>query len=301
MPVSLKSCGLRTLLALVLLALWPALDASAKPKYVMGVISPRHPQLIQEAYQPLKGYLEKALDCSVTVDPVVRYDDGLKRMQAGKWDLAFATNDTYLTARAYGFRALVMVTENGQDHYKSIVVVRADSPITRVADLKGKHVAFVSRKSASGYLYPMKVLLDQKLSPASDMRVSFTGNVGIIGRGVAFPSPYGVAFDAGAVFDGFMSENPEIAKHLRVLAESEPIPHIPVIVGPGIARDTGRFQSFQQAFLQAGDRAPQVFKPEGVFFDGFRKPQERLYEQVLAIRGQVQAYEKRHPMPQEAR
>jgi phosphonate transport system substrate-binding protein len=264
------------------------------PQLVIGIISPRHPQLLVEAYQPLKAYLESEVGCSLKLEPGITYAQGLDAMKTGKWDLAFATNETYLEARPFGFKALVMVTERGNSYYRSILVVPKDSPIKTIKQLKGKRVAFVSKKSASGYIYPMKLLLDNGLSPATDLKLAFTGNARIIGNSIANKGQ--LAFDAGAVYDGFIRENPMLAGKLRVLAESQPIPHIPVVAGPRVVGDRALFDRFQRAFLDASRKVPEAFTRKGVFFDGFLPPQDKLYEQVTAVSAQVRAYEKRHPI-----
>lgn len=292
---SLLSCGG------VLAACLTAAPAAAQQKTcVLGIISPKHPGMIKDAYEPIRTYLEQESGCKITLDPVLTYPEGIERMKAKRWSLAFATNETYLEAKPYGYRALAMVTERGLDYYYSILVVPADSPIKSLAQLKGKKIAFVSKKSASGYIYPMKLLLDNGVSPAGDLKISFTGNARIIGNTIANPNKTNIAFDVGAVYDGYLNENPVNARRLRVLAKSEPIPHIPVVAGPDVVADPMLFGKFRDALLKINTPGSLQLTPSSaVFFDGFKLPSEKLYEKVRVVNEQIRRYEAKHPIPDE--
>lgn len=269
----------------------------SKPTYTMGIISALNPQVNREAYKPLIAYLERRVGCEIMVDPVVNYAHGVERMTKGSWDLAFANTQTYLEARPAGFKPLVMVTEAGKSYYHAIFIVNKESPIRTLAQLKGKRVAFVSKKSASGYIYPMKLLLDQGMSPAQDLDMRFTGDAKIIGKTINQPNRGSrISFDAGTVFDGIYKHLEDNGQHLRVLATSEPIPHIPVVVNAEIANDQALFEQFQQAFLSAKAEVPEAFEDEAIFFDGFVEAEDRLYDQVEVVEKAVKAYEATHPI-----
>ena len=54
--------------------------------------------------------------------------------------------------------------------YFAAIIVRTDSGITSVADLKGKKVAFAETGSTSGHLAPMQLFQDNGLNPIKDIQ-----------------------------------------------------------------------------------------------------------------------------------
>lgn len=62
----------------------------------------------------------------------------------------------------------------GRPDYHCAIVVRADSGINTVADLKGKKVAFGDIGSTSNMLCPMQVLADYGLDPVNDIEKTHT-------------------------------------------------------------------------------------------------------------------------------
>ncbi|MBN1947634.1 MAG: PhnD/SsuA/transferrin family substrate-binding protein [Bradymonadales bacterium] len=57
-----------------------------------------------------------------------------------------------------GIILLAQAVRAGQSHYFSVFFTRADSPIQKLEELEGKEIAFVHRRSASGYLVAVATL-----------------------------------------------------------------------------------------------------------------------------------------------
>jgi len=62
-------------------------------------------------------------------------------------------------------------------YYYSTILVRGDSKIHNLAQLKGKRIAFVDQKSASGFLYPQVLFKKQKIDPLKYFsEITYSGN-----------------------------------------------------------------------------------------------------------------------------
>lgn len=59
------------------------------------------------------------------------------------------------------------VDNNGAEGYYSIVIVKADSPVRSLADLRGKPFLFADPNSTSGYAFPQFFMRKQGFDPAS--------------------------------------------------------------------------------------------------------------------------------------
>jgi phosphonate transport system substrate-binding protein len=62
----------------------------------------------------------------------------------------------------------------GRPDYRCAIIVRADAAIDRMADLKGKKVAFGDIGSTSNMLCPMQLMADYGVSPVSDIEAIHT-------------------------------------------------------------------------------------------------------------------------------
>lgn len=57
-----------------------------------------------------------------------------------------------------------MAREQGEDRFRGIVIARPESPISGLADLKGKRVMMVGETSAAGYLSQKLSLMEQGIA-----------------------------------------------------------------------------------------------------------------------------------------
>lgn len=267
--------------------IWQGAAWGAGCHLTLGVITPFPPEKVRPAYLPIAQYLSRQTDCQIVLPDhlPLTYAEGIKRLKAAEWDLAFATNDSYLETRRQ-YEALVTVSERKSSFYRSVVVTADDGPIRKIDDLRGKSLAFVATESASGFIYPLKTLLEKGVDPCRDARPIFVGSPQMIGYGVARRS-----YDAGAVFEGFLSENPEIGRRLRVLARSEPIPNVPVVASRKLLRNPELVGRIRQALLRTAHDAPDLLqKPPEIYFDGFLAPSPGFYESFERVRRNVRAY-----------
>lgn len=103
----------------------------------------------------------------------------IEAMRAGRLHIAgFNTGATPLAVNCAGFVPFaVMASNDGAFGYEMEVIVRADSPIQRMEDLRGRQLAFTSQTSNSGFRAPQVLLRDQfNLQAERDYRTAFSGS-----------------------------------------------------------------------------------------------------------------------------
>ena len=119
--------------------------------------------------------------------------------------------------------ALISV-RRGSSTYKGQILVRADSGINSIADLKGKKFAFTDPASTSGYLYPLGLLKKNGVDPKDLAEAVFTGS-----HNAAALALYKASVDAAATFvdvrDQLEKDFPDIKEKTKVLATTDPIPN----------------------------------------------------------------------------
>ena len=135
---------------------------SARP-LVLGSISEKPSEEIQ-LFFPLADYLARQLGSSgVTAGKVVVANDlreMVKLIEAGKVDLYIDSPFPIVAvSRATGTLIELRRWKKGKAEYRSVIVVKTDSPIRSLEELRGKVIAFENNYSTSGYLLPKSALL----------------------------------------------------------------------------------------------------------------------------------------------
>ncbi|MBI4491438.1 MAG: phosphate/phosphite/phosphonate ABC transporter substrate-binding protein [Chloroflexi bacterium] len=141
----------------------PAVGAERPSTLRVGVIPNQAPDKVRAQYQPFQEHLSKTLDQPVELFVATDYAGVVEALASDKLDLAYFGGLTYLQAerRAQLYPIVTEVDrETKTTRYYSAIITRADSPIQKVEDIKGKKFAFGDINSTSGSLYP-RLMLDQ--------------------------------------------------------------------------------------------------------------------------------------------
>lgn len=150
-----------------------------------------------------------------------------------------------LIARATGAKPFLRRWKKGVAEYHTLMVVRADSDIDHLADLRGKLVAFDDPFSSSGYLIPKSMLLAQGLETQeilnSRERIS-DDKVGFIFSNDDNNTVYWIfkgRTDAGAVSPKeFAKFDKKVPGALKILARSIDVPRHVLLHGEHVETAT---------------------------------------------------------------
>jgi phosphonate transport system substrate-binding protein len=172
------------------------------------------------------------------------YEAVVASLGVGRVQVAWLPPMAYLFAhQRNGDQVLMKVVRHGKPTYRGEIVVKADSPLKAIGDLKGRRLAFVEQSSASGYLYPRALLLQNGVNPDVDLKVSFAGS-----HDAALLALVKGSVDAACCFEDARlklagSSVPGIMQATRVLAYTPEIPADNVTVAksldPAVARRIG--------------------------------------------------------------
>jgi len=132
---------------------------------------------LQREWGPFQKALESKTGLKLAFFAVTNRTAAVEAMNAKRVDLVFTGPAEYVVFRTRT-NAVPVIALQRADYYAN-VVVRADSGITEVGELKGKKVAFGSIGSTSRHLGPMQVLADLGLNPRDDIQATHvSANVG---------------------------------------------------------------------------------------------------------------------------
>ncbi len=118
------------------------------------------PEELHKRFTPLANYLTKEIDKQVTIKISRDYPEHIDAVGSEQMDLAYMGPSAYVEmTRKYGKKTLLACQEiNGKPFLHGIIFTKADSPITTLAGLAGKRVAFVDHESTMGYFIPRVML-----------------------------------------------------------------------------------------------------------------------------------------------
>lgn len=158
-------------------------------------------------------------------------------------DVAVMNSFGYLLANTkFGAEAKLKALRHGKDYYAGAIYVSEKSGIKDIKGLAGKKFAFTDASSTSGYLYPLKIFKDAKVTLGNTTFAGKHDNVitmiynGQVDGGAAFFSD---AFD-GKIKDArerVMTQFPDVEQKVKVLKITDKIPNDPFVFRKGIPAD----------------------------------------------------------------
>ena len=231
-PIIFLGCQMKRMRAWLLLFLLlgfvapTAIPAGEKdPVIYFGIIPRYNPMLMYRTYQPLMDYLTEHTPYRFELKLARDYTEAVRLLREGVTPIASLGDVTFAEARQL-FGAVPVVkplNAQGKDFYRSIIVVREDSPIRTLQDLRGKTFAFGDPHSTSGNLIPRYFLFEHGITLFEFKEFVTLGSHDAVAKAVLKGR-----YDAGAVKDVIAHRYKEHG--LRFLAESGPIPSVPIVV-----------------------------------------------------------------------
>src|SRR3989337_1952996 len=146
-------------------------DSGAVPLHVLLIPADGGTQSVTLAdYRPIFEAVGNTAGLEFDLKVAQSYGAVVEALCNGTADIAFVGPVTYLQAHERGCAELLAVAvKNGQSEYFAGVFARKDSPISSLADLRGKSVAFGDVNSTSSFIFPIAMLMESGLDPVKDL------------------------------------------------------------------------------------------------------------------------------------
>lgn len=189
--------------------------------YVVGIHPLHTPKRLMEIYGPILEYINRKITVAhFRLEPARNYEDFEKKLYAGYYDLAMP--NPYQTVRASS-RLYDVFAKMGDDaDFRGIILIRKDSGINKIQDLKGKSIAYPAQTALAGTMLPQFYLHTHGLDVNLDVDNRYVGsqesailNV-LRGHTVAaatWPLPW----------RAFCKEYPDLASQLEIKWQTSPL------------------------------------------------------------------------------
>lgn len=192
----------------------------------IGIVPVEDIRKMAAKYEPLAEYLSKKMALKVSLVYLDSYSEICDRFIYNQLDAAFFGSFSYaLTHAKAGIEPVVRPDFHGVSTYKGLIVVRKDSNINNIADMKGKRLALVHQATYAGYLYPMYYFKEFGVRDVEKYfsKIIFAGRhdkaLFAVLQGQA-----DIAALKDSTYERIIRENPKLAKELIVLSASVPVP-----------------------------------------------------------------------------
>jgi len=242
-------------------------EDAAKEKLVVQFVPTNNDGTMEAKAKPFAEYLSKKLDRQVDVTLATDYSTIVEAMASGQVDIGIMPPAAYVQAKDMDAAEAILTSQLGDydqetglplegqltNTFKGEILVRADSGLNELTDLKGKKIATLSPNSASGYIYPVAEMKDAGVDPTTAATMTTVNDIQS-----EITAVLNGQMDAAFVFEGarnvFASSfaDNDLFKELKVLYLTEgDIPNDAIAVQPKM--DDALKKEIKDVFLNMKD------------------------------------------------
>ncbi len=194
-----------------------------KKIYIFGVHPLHNPKRLFEVYQPLVDYLNAHLnEVTIKLEASRNYAEYNKKLFSGYFD--FSLPNPYQTVISANKGYKIFGKMGDDENFRGIILVRKDSNIKEVSDLKGKSVSYPAPTALAATMMPQRFLQERGIDINRDIKNLYVGS-----QESSIMSVYLKKTAAASTWPppwiAFAKERPEVAKELKVMWETSPLPN----------------------------------------------------------------------------
>jgi phosphate/phosphite/phosphonate ABC transporter binding protein len=191
-----------------------------------GVVPLQEPSVMFRKFTPLSEYLSKKLGRKIDLKVAIDMDSAVKDIGSNVTQLCAMGPANYVDANTkYGVKVIAKALRNGVPFHRAAIVIKADSPLKSLRELKGRSLALVSPKSATGHIMPLAALRDAGIAVADLRLYEFLGSHDKVAKAVRNGE-----FDAGGMPEESAKKFAD--KGLKILELTPEIPEFNVCCNP---------------------------------------------------------------------
>lgn len=197
---------------------------------VLGVVPQQSPVELAKGWKPVVSYLETATGEKINLKIERSIPDFERALYAGEYDIAYMNPYHYILAhKRKGYTAQVRDVKK----LVGIIVVRKDSGITNVSELKGKEILFPAPDAfAATLLTKYDLLKEYGIDVEKDKKFRYVNSHDSVYKGVARRIG-----DAGGGIERTFNalEDPETKSALSILYKTNAYPSHPFAFNPSLS------------------------------------------------------------------
>jgi phosphonate transport system substrate-binding protein len=245
-------------------------------EYIFGIHPLHNPQRLFEVFSPMMEYLSNNIDgASFKLEASRNYAAYNKKLYAHKFH--FSLPNPFQTINAVDGGYEVFGKMGDDENFRGIIIVRKDSGITSIADLKNKAVSYPAPTALAATMMPQYYMQTHGLDVLTDIDNRYVGSqessiMNVFLKQTSAGSTWPPAWRA------LSKERPELAEQLTVKWETEPLLNNGLVV---LASVPAKIKSQVTRLLTTLHEHPQgqtILKPMGL--SRFEKANNETYQPI---------------------
>ena len=250
---------------------------------VMGFVPTAESDQIAGTVEPLATRLSEILEVPVRGEVMTNFSALVEGMGSGQIHIGFLPGFGYVQGNErYGLEVILKSQRNGSDSYRAQFVVRADSGIEKLEDLRGKVWAFPDVASPAGYLFPAAHIVE-KLDVTDVLNDFFEAAYQTGSHDNALITVYNEEADVATTYEDarplLENEYPDVMETLKILDYTGAIPNDTISIIPELNEELK--EKIKQAFLSFNGEPEMIQVMNEVYrWDGIMEAEDSDYDIV---------------------
>jgi len=191
--------------------------------YRFGIHPLHNPTRLYEIFGPLMAYLDRHIPgATFRVEASRNYAAYDSKLFAGQFHFSLPNPYQTVTSLDRGYRVFGKMGDD--ENFRGIILVRRDSGIRRVSDLKGRAISYPAPTALAATMLPQYYLHQHGLDVIHDVDNRYVGSqesaimnvfLGHTAAGATWPPPW----------RALVKERPELARQLEIRWQTPPLPN----------------------------------------------------------------------------
>lgn len=195
----------------------------AVKQYIVGIHPLHNPKRLFEIYGPIVEFINRKMpDVEFKLEASRNYEEFDSKLYRGHFDFAMPNPYQTIKSLLHGYRIFGKMADDGD--FRGIILVRKDSGIKELADLKGKAVSYPAETALAATMMPQYYLYTHGIDVNKDVENRYVGSqessimnvlLGQVAAAATWPVPW----------KSFTVEHPEQASQLDVKWQTDSLPN----------------------------------------------------------------------------
>ena len=254
---------------LILLLLFVS-SSFAQEKLTFAVLSYGDPIKEYKRYSVFARYLSEKINKDVDVIIVEDIEKLFQMFKKKEAQIAVGCSVVYFELkRQYNVEAVAVMKINGKAVENGVLIVRKDSPINSIEDVKGKKITLGSPICMSNCVMPLYMLANAGITQHDVINIWSSGT----DKGAILALISSIADVAGVKEESIK----DYQQYVKVIAKSPSFPRHIIMVSKNI--DKKLYKDIENAIFSADENTLKQME-----VDGFVKPQPKMFEIIKNYR-----------------